>query len=339
MGSLVAAFRRKLTNDNPTKEMSFGSHLEELRGHILRCIYYVTIFSCLCWWQYDTVYYIVDEPLRAAFAAANMPMKMLFTHIFDPFFFKFQLVLSGGVILGLPFIMWEFWQFVAPGLYAKERRYVGPLLPFSILLALAGAFTIWLAIPKALRFLLMFLPQSQDIQLMQDPKLYFLLLARMMAGMAIAFQQPILFYILAQLDLVSSRGLVNYWRHAILANFFVAALVTPTADPFNMSVVAVPLCALYLVSIALVWRIERKRARTNPPTDGGGTPPPETPVEPGPPPAEPVLQLEVAPEPPAPVVVEPEPPVMGRALMGPLALPESDTPAEDEALFDPEVGP
>ncbi|MBI5832307.1 MAG: twin-arginine translocase subunit TatC [Armatimonadetes bacterium] len=245
---------------NPTKEMPFTQHLDELRSHLMRVLIYVMVTGCLMWSLYDRwLEQIFVKPIERAFIAANMNVKLVFTHFLDPLFFKLQVVATAAVLVTLPFILWEIWRFIAPGLHKGERKNLGPMLPFSVLLAFAGCGMVYVIVPFAVQFLLQFVPKDQAFSIFQDPQKYYYFFLRLMLGSAIAFQSPLVFMVLGKLELVSSKGMVGYWRHAVLVNFVVAALITPTIDPFNMSLVALPLCFLYFLSVVLVWFTERGR--------------------------------------------------------------------------------
>lgn len=339
---------KKKPDDNPQREMPFTGHLEELRGHILRSMLYICFFSCLSWYYYDPIYDTVATPLMTAFREAGFNPHMVFLDIMEPLLFRLQVVLAASVVFSLPFIIWEIWRFVAPGLYDDERVFVKPLLPFSILLCFAGFALIYFALPLAFEFLLRFGPKpggegAEGAELMQHLQKYFFLLLRMMIAAGVVFQTPIVMMLLGQLELVTAAGLVRFWRHAVLACFTIAAIITPTIDPFNMSIIAVPLVGLYFMSVVLVWLIERKRARLaareageQPPSE---TPPDDTPALPPPadtpPPAaaESTPQITAATEPtlpPPPVPAGGGAPVVDRGALGPLAAPETD----DEPLTD-----
>ena len=181
-----ALFRRK--EPNPTKEMPFTQHLDELRSHIMRALIYVVVAGCFMWQQYDTnVRALFVEPIQRAFTAAHMDVKLVFTHFLDPLFFKLQVVATAAVLVTLPLILWEIWRFVAPGLYKGERKHLGPLLPFSVVLAFAGATMVYFTVPIAVQFLLQFVPDDKAFSIFQDPTKYYLFFLRMLIGAAIAF--------------------------------------------------------------------------------------------------------------------------------------------------------
>lgn len=315
---------KRVADDRP---MPITEHLEALRWHVLRSILYVIAGGCFSWWQYTVVYNLMTGPIERAYVSAHLEFHMTFFHVLDPLLFKLQLVGAAGVILALPPMILEVWGFVRPALKPDELRFVRPLVPFSLALCLAGLTVVYFALPIALEFLLRFLPQTNEIELRQNPQLYFAFLLRMMIGMAVVFQTPIVLLLLGELEIVTASGLVHFWRHAILLCFLIAAVVTPTVDPFNMSVIALPLCTLYCLSVSLVWRVERKRARRQrlggddePPPDDA-PPPPPSPAD-LPPPAK--QGLLPSPEP----AVSDAPPVIDRSVLGPLAVPPPAPPDE-----------
>lgn len=310
------------SNDNPQREMPFAEHLEELRWHLLRSILYVTVLAALSWYYYDAIYHLVSTPVKHAFESADYTADLVYMDILEPLYFRLQVVLAAAVILALPLIIWEIWRFVAPGLFAEERRFAAPLIPFSIVLCFAGCVLVYYALPIAFEFLLKFAPPSGEARVMQHLQRYYFFLLRMMIGAAVAFQTPVVLLLMGKLELVTSRGLMRFWRHSVLVCFTIAAIITPTIDPFNMAIIAVPLVSLYFLSVVLVWFVEvgRRRRASRETSDGPGEPPP-------PPPAP---EPDVAPPPPLATA----PPPIDRSILGPLPTTEPD--AEDEALFNPE---
>lgn len=339
---------------NRHKEMTVPEHLEELRWHIVRSMLYLCVTASACWYYYEPVYEFIAGPVIRAFEANQYEAKLIYLDILEPLLFRLQVVLAVGLVLALPLVIWEIWRFIAPALHDNEIVYVRPLMPFSILLCFAGFTLIYYALPLAFQFLLKFAPPvGENVEMAQHLQRYFFFLLRMMIGAAVVFQMPVVILILGQLELVTAKGLIRYWRHSILINFTLAAIITPTIDPVNMSIIAVPLCALYFLSVLLVVWIERRRARRA--RDEGSEPPPEPPAPapepPAPPPvpeasengepepaAEPVVAAPAEPA-PAPAVTATGVPVVDRSILGPglAAAPVVATVDEaDEALFDPD---
>lgn len=333
---------RRAPRPTDPKRMPFSHHLEELRWHLLRSILYLCLAAGFSWWQYDTVYGLIAGPINHAYHSAGIEPKLLFLDFLEPLFFRIQIVMAAAVVITLPLVIYEIWRFVKPGLHPEEQRFVGPLLPFSLLLCFAGFALIYFALPLAISFLLKFLPQTDEIDLRQNPQRYLFFLVRMMIGAGVVFQTPIVMLLLAQLELVTAAGLLRFWRHAVLVCFIVAAIITPTVDPLNMSIIAIPLVGLFFLSVLLVWRVDRKRARqqAREAAQAGAETTPEAPAEPPEPAPEPVAtpatpsllppaREALAPE-PAPDPGNP-PPMIDRSVLGPLHGPGQpfDPPAED----------
>ncbi|MCC7493687.1 MAG: twin-arginine translocase subunit TatC [Fimbriimonadaceae bacterium] len=327
---------RRKSSANPEKEMPFTEHLEELRWHLLRCIFYLVVAFAVGWHYYDGIYALMSRPVMEAFRRASYHTDLVFMDILEPLLFRIQVVFAASVIVGLPLMLWEAWRFVAPGLYENERRFAAPLMPFSILLCFAGFALIYYALPIAFEFLLKFAPPQDEAKVMQHLNRYYFLLLRMMIAAAVSFQMPIVMLLLGRLEIVSSRGLMRFWRHAVLACFTLAAVITPTIDPFNMSVIAVPLVLLYFLSVVLVWFVERRRRAEAQPE-----PPAETPLPANPPALPPPVDPPAAPPAKPDSLLPPEAPltttplVVDRSvLQGP---PDDTAEPTDEALFDPDA--
>ncbi len=305
---------RQRVEANPEREMPFTHHLEELRWHLVRSIAYIGLAFSFAWYQFNPIYNLITTPVREAFRHAGLNVgNLVYMDVLEPLFFRLNISFWSALIFALPLIIWEVWRFVAPGLHQHERRHVAPLLPFSLLLCLLGFTLVYFALPMAFEFLLKFAPPAGDAQVFQHLEKYAYFLLRMMLGTALVFQSPIVLLLMGQLELVTARGLLTYWRHAVLVCFAIAAIITPTIDPVNMSVIAVPMVGLYFLSIGLVWYVERGRARQA--ARDAAAAPPDEPPDAGPTDEPPDRPPDEPPPPPA----EPEPPVIDRSVLGPLA--------------------
>lgn len=179
--------------------------------------------------------------------------------LFGWFLINVEVSLLAGLIVAAPFILYQIWAFVVPALTPTEKRYALKVIPFSILLFAAGVAFGFYALPVAVKFLVSFVPDQAERLL--DFKLYFGFLLKICLGLGLCFQLPLVMLFLAAIGLVSPSFLTSHWRHAIVVMFVIAAVITPTWDPVNMSIVAAPLVALYFISIVLVKWMVRKRER------------------------------------------------------------------------------
>lgn len=169
-----------------------------------------------------------------------------------------QATLLGGVTIAMPVIVLQLWQFVAPGLYPHERRYVYLLLPLATVLFLSGAlFTYFVMLPTAIPFLISF----ANIPVRLRPSNYYSFVTGLMFWIGLSFETPLIIFFLAKVRVLDARMLIRGWRVAILAIAVLAAVITPTPDPVNMSVVMVPLVLLYGLSIVLAWFAGRSPRR------------------------------------------------------------------------------
>ena len=162
-----------------------------------------------------------------------------------------------GTAAALPYGLFELWRFIAPGLLPRERRYAYPIIPAAMVLFIAGATFAWLVlIPTAIRFLAGFMPELFKVQWTSERYIPFV--TALLFWIGLCFELPLAAFVLAKLRVVNARMLLKAWRYAVVLISVAAAVITPTVDPFNMALVALPLVGLYFLSI-LVAAIARMR--------------------------------------------------------------------------------
>ena len=169
-----------------------------------------------------------------------------------------RIALTTGAILALPYIFLQLWKFVAPGLLPRERRFVYVLLPCALALFVTGASFAWFVmIPSAIRFLANF---SLDIFKTEwTSQNYIPFVTALLFWIGLCFEMPLVVFLLAKLRVVNARLLLRAWRYAITLICVIAAVITPTVDPFNMMLVALPLIGLYFLSIFLAVFAQKQR--------------------------------------------------------------------------------
>lgn len=233
-------------------------HLEELRTRIVRSLFAIFVGWVAGYVLFPWVYHLIalplEEPLR------KVEGKTVFLHFADPFFLRLKLSFVVGLIFAAPYVTYQIWAFVAPGLTRSERRVVRMFIPFSGALFVMGVVLGYFFLPAAIRWFLSYLADYGNATLLQNPLSYVLLAVKIILAFGLSFQLPIVLIILAKLGLVSSKRLLTYWRHAIVVIFTVAAIVTPTNDPLSMMVMALPMVFLYFVTIGIVKRMESNAA-------------------------------------------------------------------------------
>ena len=216
-------------------------HLNELRQRIFKAFAAVIITTLLSFAFAEILIDYLATPLggREALVSIEVTENMAI-------FMKVSLL--GGIILGMPVIVYQVMQFLLPGLNKREKLWVVLGVPLASLLFLAGvAFTWFVMIPAAIPFLVNFM----DIQTQVRPLNYFQFVTSLMFWIGLCFEMPLVVMFLAKLKFVTAKQLVKGWRYAIVIMAVVAAAVTPTVDPVNMGLVMLPLMCLYLISIVL----------------------------------------------------------------------------------------
>jgi sec-independent protein translocase protein TatC len=236
-------------------KMSFLEHLDELRKRIVNSAIAIGVCVVL---GFAFINRIVDFILAPTRSALPPGVKMIYTEPGEAFSLYIQISLIMGVVLAAPFIMYQVWMFIAPGLYSNEKRMAIPFVLFSTLGFLAGAaFNHYVAF----RFIMAFFASFNSIDLRFMPKLddVFGLYTKMLLGIGIVFQMPTVVFFLAKMRMVSARFLARHFKYALLLIFIIAAVITPTGDPMTQSIFAAPMIVLYGISIIVAWVVGPKR--------------------------------------------------------------------------------
>jgi len=239
--------------------MSFLEHLEELRRRIIYCVIAVAVTFLVGWWKADRIFAFMQGPIVTALHAHKLDEKLVYTNPVDPFNMYLKVGFIAGLFIASPFVLYQVWAFIAPGLYRNERRYVLPFLFSTVGLFLAGgAFGYKIVYPAALDFLIGYGAQFQPMITIHE---YTNLFLTVILGMGIVFEMPILIFFLALMGIVSAGWMWRNLRYSILAIFIIAAIVTPTPDILNMCIFAAPMLALYVLSIAIAWMVHPKQRK------------------------------------------------------------------------------
>jgi sec-independent protein translocase protein TatC len=235
--------------------MGLLEHLEELRRRLIRCCVAVAIGMLVAFLFIDRIVTFVLAPSRRMLPAGA---RLIYTQPGEGFGFYVQVALMAGTLIAAPFLMWQVWQFIAPGLYAREKRFAVPFVVLTSLGAMAGAaFSHYVLFPSLIAFFGTF--NSPDLGFMPRLEDVFDLYTKMLLGMAVVFQIPTLAFFLAKMRLVTAGWLWQNVKYAVLVIFIVAAVLTPTGDPWNQLVFAAPMLGLYLLSIAIAWAVQPRQ--------------------------------------------------------------------------------
>jgi len=186
-----------------------------------------------------------------ALRAHNLAEKLVYLNPVDPFNLYLKIAMLAGLFLTSPFVLYQVWMFISPGLYRNEKRYVFPFMVSTItLFTLGGYFGYRIAYPRALDFFIGFSGQFQPMITVGE---YTQLFLSIVLGMGLIFEMPILVFFLAFMGIMTPSFMIKQFRYAILIIFVLAAIVTPTPDIVNMCVFAAPMLALYALSIGVAW--------------------------------------------------------------------------------------
>jgi sec-independent protein translocase protein TatC len=188
---------------------------------------------------------------------AGVNDKLIVTSALEPFSLYIKVSLYAAICLSVPFLLFQIWAFVSPGLYPHERSYVTPFIALSsISFVLGAAFAYKIIFPPAARYLL---GLGQDFRLLLKADDYFDFIIVVMLGMGVVFQMPAVTYVLARIGLITAGFLVRIWKTALIVILISAAVLSPTNDIPNMMLFAAPMMVLYLVSIFVAWIFTRPR--------------------------------------------------------------------------------
>jgi sec-independent protein translocase protein TatC len=249
------------------EEMTLFEHLEELRQRIVKCALAIAIGFAIGFVFQEPVFnflirpYCELDPRLRAISQVFDPNRcqLIFTNVLGGFLLVLKSAAIVAVIVAAPAVCYQIWRFVSPGLRPVERRYALPFVLMTFLLFSSGALFAYLVIPRGLEFLLGF--AGPDIVSLMDANEYIGFVLKMMLGFGLSFEFPLAIAMFTMMGVLESHTLRRYRRHAIFASFVLAAVITPTQDPFTMVVMALPLSVMYEGNILFARLVERRRRR------------------------------------------------------------------------------
>jgi len=239
--------------------MGFFDHLEELRKRLIWSIVYIGIGFCVCYFWHERIFGWIQKPIVQILSNHKMSTQLVYTNPVDPFNMYLKISLIAGIFVASPFVLYQVWSFIAPGLYKNERRYVGPFMFSTVGLFVAGGYFAYrLVYPAALTFLVEYSLQFTPMITINE---YISLFMTIVLGLGLVFEMPVLVFFLALFGLVTPGWMWRNLRYSILAIFVIAAIMTPTADIMNMCIFAAPMIVLYLVSIGVAYMVHPKQRK------------------------------------------------------------------------------
>jgi sec-independent protein translocase protein TatC len=236
--------------------MTFLEHLDELRRRLIYAIWALAICFAVTFWYWEPMYRYLTTYFQANGGSLiyNRPTSG----------FMFSLKVSGvaALLVAAPFVFTQLWLFVAPGLYAREKRVVVPFVFFSSVLFFTGAlFAHMVAFPTMWKFFASYQLAGTGVQFLPTLDETFGFYVYTLLGAGVVFQMPMLVFFLARFGIVTAGFLLRKIKYAILIIFIVAAVITPSSDVVTQTVFAAPMIALYIVSIGVAWLFGKKRPR------------------------------------------------------------------------------
>ena len=243
--------------DTDEKEMSFLDHLEELRWRLVKSALGLLIAVIICGIYSD---WIVNQVILRPGQLTNPPLKLINTIPYGQITFYMMVVIVSGFILSAPWILYQIWKFIQPGLRPNEQKYISSIVAFTTLCFFAGVgFAYFIMLPYMLQFFASFGSTSIVNMISINEYMSFVLELVLISGLI--FELPMVSFFLARFGLITPAFMRHYRRHSIVIILFIAAVVTPTTDPFTMSVFSLPMLVLYEVSILVAAVAQRNAAK------------------------------------------------------------------------------
>ena len=225
--------------------MSFLDHLEELRSRLIRAVIAIFAIFLVCLIFAERVFSLLAAPLTKLLPKDS---SLVFTGLPDPFFMYLKISFIMGIFISLPYVLYQLWQFVSPGLYEKERKMAVPFISLATLLFYTGAlFAYFVVFPAAFKFFLGY--TSPDLKAMISIREFVSLVMVLMLAFGVVFETPIVIVFLGLLGIVDSGQLKRGRRYFVVLAFIIGAILTPTPDVINQTLMAVPMVLLYEVGI------------------------------------------------------------------------------------------
>jgi len=233
------------------KEMSFFDHIEELRKRLLIALVSLAVGVTVSLFFGEKAVAILTLPIGGL-------DKLQSIEITENIGVYMRVSLLMGVILAFPMVIYQLLLFILPGLNFREKRSVLMAIPFATLFFVGGvAFAYFVMLPAALPFLINFLGVTTNPRLSS----YISFITDLLFWIGVVFEMPLLVYVIARFGLLTPKSMLKYWRQAIVIIAILAAVITPTVDPVNMSLMMIPLVGLYFISVLFAWFANRSRNR------------------------------------------------------------------------------
>ena len=234
--------------------MSFLDHLEELRSRLVKSLIALVVGFGVAWNYHEEIFHFMVGPLRDF----DPRLKLIATVPTETIMIYMKMSFFVGIFIAAPFLLYQVWAFISPGLYAHEKGYAIPFVLFGTVFFVSGAaFGHYVLFPVALRFLGTF--GGADVQFLPRITEYYEFYSWFLLALGIVFQVPVVIFVLARIGIVTAGFLLRQFKWAVLVSFIVSAIVTPTPDVVNQTLLALPMIVLYLLGVVVAFLFGKKR--------------------------------------------------------------------------------
>ncbi len=240
--------------------MPLLAHLAELRDRIVKIAIAVTVGAVIAWFLYPWIFDLLLKPYCNLQGASLNDCRLLQTEPLEGFTVRLKMTGYVGVGLAMPVILWQVWRFITPGLYSHEKKYAVPFVVSALVLFVMGAALAYYTLPKALDFLVNI--GGKNLQAQFRPAPYFQLISYMMLAFGVGFEFPVILVFLQLAGVVTADTLRSIRRYAIVGITIIVAVLTPSGDPYSLTILSVPMILFYEASIIIGLLLTRKRRKS-----------------------------------------------------------------------------
>ena len=234
--------------------MTFLEHLEELRVRLIHVVAALVVGFIVCWNFHDRLFLFLTSPLRKAYPQ----VEFIFTSPSEALMLHMKMSFFVGIFVAAPYVLYQVWAFIAPGLYSHEKAYALPFILAGTFFFLAGAaFGHYFLFPLTFRFMVGF--GGPGMKFLPKVGEYYTFYSWFLLGLGLVFQLPVIIFVVARIGLVTPGFLMRNFKYAILIAFTVSAIITPTPDVVTQSLLALPMLGLYLLGVGVAWMFGRPR--------------------------------------------------------------------------------
>lgn len=241
--------------------MTLIGHLRELRKRLVYCVFAFVLVSIVAFFFYDPLLELVRRPLCSLDRSLLGPQgcDLIFTRVAGAFMFRLKVTALAGIFFASPIWLYQMWAFITPGLTSKEKKYALPFVLSSVALFAVGGAIAYLSLPTGLRLLLSI--GGEGLVAFLEAERYLSFVGLMMLGFGVLFELPVLLFFLGLVGVLSVQQLKRHRKTAIVAILALAAVVTPSQDPYTLVALAVPLYLMFELTVLALRFVERRRAR------------------------------------------------------------------------------